>query len=134
MKKVAFKSIRAWLTMLSPFFKHDAFEAEAEWRKFVSKDSRPMPGQQFRQGNSAPIPFVEPIPDATIKSAECVPQAVGFIDEVVVGPTPAPELDFLKAMHRGPEVKEIEKQISAMMPQATRRSCAGCTVSVYVLR
>jgi hypothetical protein len=92
MKKVAFKSIRAWLTMLSPFFKHDAFEAEAEWRKFVSKDSRPMSGQQFRQGNSAPIPFVEPIPDVTTKSAECVPQAVGFIDEVVVGPTPAPEL------------------------------------------
>jgi hypothetical protein len=92
MKKLAFKSIRAWLTMLSPFFKHDAFEAEAGWRKFVSKDSRPMPGQQFRQGNSALIPFVEPIPDVTIKSAECVPQAVGFTDEVVDGPTPAPEL------------------------------------------
>jgi tetratricopeptide (TPR) repeat protein len=42
--------------------------------------------------------------------------------------------DFLKAMHRGPEVKVIEEQISAMMPQAARRSCAGCTVSVYVLR
>ena len=42
--------------------------------------------------------------------------------------------DFLKAMHREPEVTVIEKQISAMMQQATRRSCAGCTVSVYVLR
>ena len=75
MKKLAFKSIRAWLTMLSPFFKHDACEAEAEFRKFVSKDSRPMPGQQFRQGNSAPIPFVEPIPDRDDK--ECRVRATG---------------------------------------------------------
>ena len=52
MKKLAFKSIRAWLTILSPFFKLDV----------------------------------------TTKSAECVPQAVHFNDEVVVGPTPAPEL------------------------------------------
>jgi dihydrodipicolinate synthase/N-acetylneuraminate lyase len=42
--------------------------------------------------------------------------------------------DFLKAMHRGPEVKAIEEQITAMIPQATKKSCAGCTVSVYVLR
>jgi tetratricopeptide (TPR) repeat protein len=42
--------------------------------------------------------------------------------------------DFLKAMHRGPEVTAIEKQITAMTPQATKRSCAGCTVSVHVLR
>jgi hypothetical protein len=90
--KVAFKSIRAWLTMLPPFFKHDAFGAEAEWRKVVSKDSRPMPGQQFRQRNTALISFVEPVPDVTTKSAERVPPAVYFNDEVVVGPTPAPEL------------------------------------------
>lgn len=42
--------------------------------------------------------------------------------------------DFLKAMHRGPEVKVIEEQITAMIPQAKKKSCSGCTVSVYVLR
>jgi hypothetical protein len=40
---------------------------------------------------------------------------------------------FLKAMRRGPEVTVIEKQLSEIMSQHTRRSCARCTVSVYAL-
>ena len=58
----------------------------------ISKDYRPMPGQQFRQGKSTLIPFVEIILDVMRKGAERVTQQTSLIDEVVVGPTPTPGL------------------------------------------
>jgi hypothetical protein len=82
----------SWVFLLSPFVKHSAFQEECEWRKIVSKDSRVMPGQQYRVGKSSLIPFVEIMLDQKRRGAECVPAEKYFIDEVVIGPTPAPEL------------------------------------------
>ncbi len=86
------RMIPAWLEVVSPFFKHDAFAGEAEWRKVVSKDYRLMPGQQFRQGKSTLIPFIEIMLDVRTAGVERVPQQTYFIDEVMIGPTPNPEL------------------------------------------
>lgn len=88
--KVAWRSIAIWLGLSSPFFKHHAFEGEAEWRKVISKDYRLMPGQQFRQGKSTLIPFVKVMLDVMRDGSDKVPQQTYFVDEVVVGPTPTP--------------------------------------------
>ncbi len=84
--------IPVWTSLISPFFKHHAFESEAEWRKVVSKDHRPMPGQQFRQGKSILIPYVDVELGLKREGAEHVPQTTYFVNEIVVGPTPTPEL------------------------------------------
>jgi hypothetical protein len=63
-----------------------------EWRKVITKDSRPMPGQQFRTGKSTLIPFIEIMLDVMREGAQCVTRKDYFIDEVVIGPTPTPEL------------------------------------------
>ncbi len=97
-RQFSFSSTASWLYPLSPFFKHDAFSEECEWRKVVSKDYRQMPGQKFRQGKSTLIPFVEIMLDVMRVGAECVPRESYFINEVVVGPTPVPELT-LEAVH-----------------------------------
>ena len=51
-----------------------------------------MPGQQFRSGKSTLIPFVEIMLDVMREGADCVPREDYFINEVVIGPTPTPEL------------------------------------------
>jgi len=53
-----------------------------------------MPGQKFRPGKSTLIPFVEIMLDVKRLEAECVPRDEYFIDEVVIGPTPTPDLTF----------------------------------------
>jgi hypothetical protein len=87
-------ALASWVLSLAPFVKHDAFEEECEWRKLISKDNRVMPGQKFRPGKSTLIPFVEIMLDAVRLDAECVPRNEYFIDEVVIGPTPTPDLTF----------------------------------------
>jgi hypothetical protein len=104
------KTVAVWLSLISPLFKHAAFKDEAEWRKVISKDIRPMPGQQFRQGKSTLIPYVEIMLDSRREQATRVPQEAYFIDEVIVGPTPTPELTIeavraLFASEGHPEVK-----------------------------
>jgi hypothetical protein len=85
-------AMAGWVFLLSPFIKHSAFKEECEWRKVVSKDFRPMPGQKFRMGKSTLIPFVEIMLDVRREGAECVPREKYFINEVIVGPTPTPDL------------------------------------------
>jgi hypothetical protein len=85
-------AIATWVFLLSPFIKHGAFAEECEWRKVVSKDIRTMPGQQFRTGKSTLIPYVEIMLDVMRQDADCVPREDYFINEVIVGPTPTPEL------------------------------------------
>jgi hypothetical protein len=85
-------TVASWVSVLSPFVKHSSFEEECEWRKVVSRGFRPMHGQQFRVGKSTLIPFVEIMLDVQRHEAECVPREKYFINEVVIGPTPAPEL------------------------------------------
>jgi Protein of unknown function (DUF2971) len=85
-------SIATWVHLAASIFKHEAFQEECEWRKVISKDSRLMPGQKFRAGRSTLIPFVEVMLDVRREGAECVPREAYFINEVVVGPTPTPEL------------------------------------------
>lgn len=92
------RTIPVWLSLVSPLFKHAAFKDEAEWRKVISKDIRPMPGQQFRQAKSTLIPYVEIMLDLRREQDKHVPQTTYFIDEVIVGPTPTPELT-LEAVH-----------------------------------
>lgn len=92
LSRPAGSTLAAWVFMLSPFIKHDAFEEECEWRKVISKDFRHMPGQRFRTGKSTLIPFVEVMLDKIRVESECVPSERYFINEVVVGPTPTPEL------------------------------------------
>jgi Protein of unknown function (DUF2971) len=86
------KTVPVWLSLISPLFKHAAFKDEAEWRKVISKDFRPMPGQKFRQGKSTLVPYVEIVLDSRSELPKRVPQETYFIDEVIVGPTPTPEL------------------------------------------
>jgi hypothetical protein len=86
-----FKVVPLWLQLASPFFKHEAFNEECEWRKVISKHGQ-MPGQKFRQGKSTLIPFVEIMLDVMRVGTECVPRERYFINEVVVGPTPTPDL------------------------------------------
>jgi len=78
--------------MLSPFIKHEAFSEECEWRKVVSKDSRPTPGQKCRLGRSTLIPYVEIMLYLARDGSNYVPRTKYFIDEVVMGPTPTPHL------------------------------------------
>ena len=87
-------TIASWVINLAPFVKHEAFEEECEWRKIVSKDNRLMPGQMFRLGKSTLIPFIEIMLDVTTLGAKCVSRQDYFIEEVVIGPTPTPELTF----------------------------------------
>lgn len=103
-------SLAAWALLLSPLVKDNAFEEECEWRKVVSKDNRPMPGQMFRQGKSTLIPFVEVMLDVKTLEAKCVQREEYFIDEVLIGPTPNPHLTeealrSLFASEGHPEVK-----------------------------
>jgi hypothetical protein len=87
-----FATIGSWVSQLAPFIKHEAFEEECEWRKVVSKDYRLVPGQQFRPGKSTLIPFVEIMLDVMQVGSERVPRPTYFINEVIIGPTPTPEL------------------------------------------
>ena len=79
----------ALLAILSPFVKHHSFKDEAEWRNVISKRTSAMQGQQFRQGKSTLIPFVDLLLDYPVQSEPTKPY---FINEVIVGPTPTPEL------------------------------------------
>lgn len=102
--------IPIWLSLMTPLFKHDAFKDEVEWRKIISKDVRLMPGLNFRQGKSTLIPYVEIMLDAKRDGPSRVPQETYFVDEVIVGPTPTPELTLeaiqaLFASEGHPEVK-----------------------------
>jgi hypothetical protein len=101
---------------LSPFIKHDAFQDEAEWRKLISRGFLLMPGQLFRQGRSTLVPYVELMLDAKTENGTSVPQDTYFIDEVIVGPTPSPELtveavETLFASEGHPEVKVSKSDI-----------------------
>src|SRR5882757_4215604 len=42
--------------------------------------------------------------------------------------------DYLKAMHRGLEVKALDRKLADMKPREPDASCIGCTVSVHALR
>ena len=93
----------ALLAVTAPTFKHDAFRDEQEWRLillnasgqmsakererrlFYGEGLGPMPGKQFRAGKSMLVPYVEAEPNTT----------EGYsIKEVIVGPTPHPELSI----------------------------------------
>ena len=71
------------LAVFAPMFKHRAFEEEREWRLILSEFPSPMPAKRFRVGKSALVPYVE---------AEPLIKESYFIKEVIVGPTPHPEL------------------------------------------
>jgi hypothetical protein len=62
-------------------FKHAAVKDDAEWRKVISKDVRPMPGQRFRQGKSTLIPYVEIMLDSRNELSKRVSQETYFIKE-----------------------------------------------------
>jgi len=87
-----FSAVAAWLALLAPLVKHDAFAEEGEWRKVASKDYRPLPGQRFRVGRSTLIPFVDIMLDVKTVGAHRVLSEKYFINEVIIGPTPTPEL------------------------------------------
>jgi len=108
------RSVAAWIAMLAPLIKHDAFEEEREWRKVVSKDFRNMPGQQFRMGKSTLIPFIEVMLNVVTKEAECVAREDDFIHEVIVGPTPTPELtvEALHSFFQSEGYSKVEVRIS----------------------
>jgi|GEM_PF-1532149 len=42
--------------------------------------------------------------------------------------------DYLKAMHRGPEIKALDRKLADMKPREPDASCMDCTVSVHALR
>ena len=71
------------VAVFAPIFKDIAFEEEQEWRLVLSKIPGPMPAKQFRAGKSTLVPYV----DAELQVKEGY-----FIKEVIVGPTPHPEL------------------------------------------
>ena len=91
----------ALLAVTAPTFKHDAFRDEREWRLillnasgqlsakererrlFYGEGLGAMPGKQFRAGKSMLVPYVEAEPNVDDSY---------FIKEVIVGPTPHPEL------------------------------------------
>ena len=89
-----FYALNLWIALLAPFVKHDAFRErmQMQWRKILSKDTRFMPGQQFRVGRSTLIPYVELLLDAKFVDGRCEKQDRYFVNEVLVGPTPTPEL------------------------------------------
>ena len=69
-----------------------------------------MPGLQFRSGKSTLIPYVEIMLDQKVVGAERVPQDEYFINEVVVGPTPFPELteEALRLLFREEKRPDVE--------------------------
>lgn len=69
--------------VFAPIFKDLAFAEEQEWRLVLSKIPGPMPGKRFRAGKSTLVPYVD---------AEPLGKEGYFIKEVIVGPTPHPEL------------------------------------------
>jgi hypothetical protein len=79
----------AWLSVISPTFKHPAFSAENEWRLVLTKPHKNMPFQRFRPGRSSIIPYVEAILNRGPNS-NC--PADYMIKKVIIGPTPSPEL------------------------------------------
>lgn len=102
----------AWLSVISPSFKHPAFSAENEWRLVLTKPHKPMPFQRFRPGKSSIVPYVEAILNRDHNSKQ---PANYMINRVIIGPTPSPELSsealqsaFLSVGH--PEVQvEVSK-------------------------
>ena len=73
------------VSLIAPTFKHRAFIEEYEWRLILSKVPISMPGKRFRVGRSTLVPYVE---------AEPQMKESYFIKEVIVGPTPHPELSI----------------------------------------
>lgn len=90
----------AFLSIVAPIFKHYAFKEEREWRLIFSEASRQMPGKQFRLGKSMLVPYVQVEPKATRGY---------FIKEVIVGPTPHPELsvESVRALFRSLNHPEV---------------------------
>ncbi len=75
----------ALLAILAPIFKHHAFNEEREWRLVLAEVLDQMPSKQFRMGRSTLVPYVEVEPH--LKEGY-------FVKEVIVGPTPHPELSI----------------------------------------
>jgi hypothetical protein len=82
-------AILAWFSTIAPGYKDVAFAAEKEWRMVLSKPHKPMPGQRFRAGKSTIVPYIEVELNRGIDSK---PVDAYMIREVVVGPTPNPDL------------------------------------------
>ena len=75
----------ALLAILAPIFKHHAFNEERQWRLVLAEVLDQMPSKQFRMGRSTLVPYVEVEPH--LKEGY-------FVKEVIVGPTPHPELSI----------------------------------------
>jgi hypothetical protein len=84
-------AVLAWFSTIAPRYKDVAFAAEKEWRIVLSKPHKPMPGQRFRAGKSTIVPYVEVELNRGIDSK---PVDAYMIREVVVGPTPNPDLSI----------------------------------------
>ena len=78
------EAIALMISLTSPIYKHEGFSEEHEWRLVLSKIHKPMPGRKFRRGKSMLVPYVEAEPQTR--------EGYYFIKEVIVGPTPHPEL------------------------------------------
>lgn len=89
-----------FISVVAPMFKHYSFKEEREWRLTLSKIPITMPGKRFRVGRSTLVPYVE---------AEPHMKQGYFIKEVVVGPTPQPELSIeaIKSLFESQKHPEI---------------------------
>jgi hypothetical protein len=85
------EAVLAWFSTIAPRYKDVAFAAEKEWRMVLSKPHKPMQGQRFRPSKSTIVPYIEVELNRGINSK---PVDAYMIREVVVGPTPNPNLSF----------------------------------------
>ena len=110
------RSVAAWVGLLAPFIKHEAFEEEREWRIVVTNGHQRMMGQQFRMGKSTLIPFVECLLDLEFDGGKVIARDEYFISEVVVGPTPTPKLtvEALKSLFWSEGQKDVSIRTSVV--------------------
>lgn len=91
------ESFHAGLAELAARVKHPAFREEKEWRLVSSPISASLLPTQFREGASSLVPFIEfaleIANEEQLEDSEFSPRDVQLpIREIVVGPTPHPEL------------------------------------------
>ncbi|HZY74549.1 MAG TPA: DUF2971 domain-containing protein [Edaphobacter sp.] len=95
----AYKLLGRLMPLVAPILKHASFEEEAEWRLISLGSSFENAKPQFRMGKSTLVPYFQ--------HSLQLKDTVLPIEEVVIGPTPHPDLareatdNLLRSRHAG---------------------------------
>lgn len=104
----AYKLLGKYMPLVAPILKHGSFEEEAEWRLICLGTSFENSEPLFRMGKSTLVPYFQ---HSLELKHEVLP-----VEEIIVGPTPHPDLareaitDFLLSRHV--RTKEIRSSLT----------------------